>query len=120
MVGFPKLVDPPPGKSGLVRDLKLRTILRDLISQRLQALGINRTADNFTDTDMKQIIKAGPLTMPSGVPIKRVVLLRTMNDPVVVPRREWDDASRQWKRLDPKEQKHAYRPRLPRRQQPPH
>jgi CRISPR-associated endonuclease Csn1 len=86
----PKLVDPPPGKSGLVRDLALRRILRDEISRRLSDEGISRDADSFTKSDLNRVLKNGPLRMSSSVPIKRVVLLRTMNDPVVIPCRIFD------------------------------
>jgi CRISPR-associated endonuclease Csn1 len=98
--GFvPRLVDPPPGKSGIVRDLALRRILRDEISRRLSELSappVDRDADSFTKGDMSRILKSGPLRMPSGVPIKRVVLLRTMNDPVIIQRRMFDHATNRW------------------------
>jgi len=85
-----KTIDPPPGKSGIVRDRDLRRRLRTSISDRLVELGIERDADSFTKDDMKKLIGAGGLTLPSGVPIKSVILLRTMKDPVVMERRIWD------------------------------
>jgi len=94
----PRKVDPPPGKPGLVRDLKIRRIIRDEINNRLNKLGINRDADSFTAGDLKKILDDGPLRMPSGVPIRRVVLLRTMKDPVIVPRRRYDHKRRQYVR----------------------
>lgn len=92
----PRLVDPPPEKSGLVRDRELRRILRREIDRRLNDAGISRNADNFTASDLKRILKDDPLRMPSGVPIKRVVLLRTMNDPVLVSRKRYDYEKNQW------------------------
>jgi hypothetical protein len=96
----PKLIDPPPEKTGLVRDLELRRVLREEINKRLQQLGIPRDADSFTKGDMARIKKECPLRMPSGVPIKRVVLLRTHNDPVIVARKAFDYQTLQ-KGIDP-------------------
>jgi CRISPR-associated endonuclease Csn1 len=102
----PKLVDPPPGKSGLIRDIGMRKQVRRAIEERLDAANIERDADSFTEKDLKQILNpVNPatgkpefrsLTMSSGVPIKRLVLLRTMNDPIVVPRRCWNENSQRW------------------------
>ncbi len=92
-----RLIDPPPEKSGIVRDIALRCHLRKVIAERLAALKIDSDPDTFTAKDMARILKeTGSLTMRSGMPIKRVVLLRTMNDPVIVPRRQWDGLSRKW------------------------
>jgi CRISPR-associated endonuclease Csn1 len=77
----PAIVDPPPGKSGLVRDIALRTRLRECV----EGLGLN--PDDFTPNDLKRLAKAGTFCQASGVPIKSFVLLRTMSDPVIVPRR---------------------------------
>jgi len=113
--GFkPKLVDPPPEKSGLVRDPELRRILREEITNRIaeyneqvvqnepqekwDKLSIKNDVDSFDKRDVNKILKAGPLRMPSGVPIKRVILLRTMKDPVVVPRRRFDHEQQRWVR----------------------
>ena len=102
----PRLVDPPPGKSGLIRDIGLRKQVRSAIEDRLQRCGIDRTADTFTSADLKKILNPinpdtgrpqfSPLTMRSGVPIKRMVLLRSMNDPVIVPRRRWNEQFGKW------------------------
>ncbi len=102
----PRLVDPPPGKSGLIRDVGLRKQVRTAIEDRLQRCGIDRTADTFTSADLKKILNPvnpetgrpqfSPLTMSSGVPIKRMVLLRTMTDPVIVPRRRWNEKFEKW------------------------
>jgi hypothetical protein len=101
--GFsPRMVDPSPGKSGLVRDYKLRNILRDEINRRLTEYGIAHDADSFIESDLNKILKEKdsqqdrPLRMPSGVPIKSVVLLRTMSDPVIIPRRRFDQTTSQW------------------------
>lgn len=93
----PRMVDPPPGKSGLVRDLTLRKVLRAEIERRLKEKGIPRDADSFTASDLGRLLKDGPLRMPSGVPIKRITLLRTMNDPVLIKRRKFDYATGLWR-----------------------
>ncbi len=91
-----KHVDPPPGKSGIIRDIGMRRILRKQIEQRLHALGIDADADTFNKSQMNRILKDGPLRMPSGVPIHRVVLLRTMTDPVRIPRKRFDHGQQKW------------------------
>jgi CRISPR-associated endonuclease Csn1 len=92
--------DPPPEKSGLVRDLALRRVLRDEINKRLAKLAIPRDADSFTKSDLGKLLKDGPLRLPSGVPIKRVVLLRTHKDPIIIPRRAYDPVNME-KGIDP-------------------
>lgn len=81
------LPDPPPGKSGIVRD----RALRDRLRKCLRANGLD--PDDFTTNQIKQIIKDGKLTQTSGVPIKGVVLLRTNTDPVIIPRKRWEPAA---------------------------
>lgn len=75
------LRDPPPGKSGIVRD----RALRDRIRECFRANGLN--PDKFTANDIKTLVANRRLTMASGVPIKGVVLLRTNTDPVIIPRK---------------------------------
>lgn len=113
--GFrPKLVDPPPEKSGLVRDLELRRVLRHAIAERIaefnkelernepaekwDRLRIKHDVESFDKKDMNKILKLGPLRMRSGVPIKRVILLRTMKDPVIISRRRFDYKQQRWVR----------------------
>lgn len=79
-----KVVDPPPGLPGIVRDVALRARLRACLAQA----GLD--PDKFTANDVKKIANAGGFTQASGVPIKSFVLLRTMSDPVVVKRRRPD------------------------------
>ncbi|RIK67924.1 MAG: type II CRISPR RNA-guided endonuclease Cas9 [Planctomycetota bacterium] len=79
--------DPPPGKSGIVRD----RALRDRLRKCLRADGLD--PDDFTANQLKPLIKEGRLTMASGVPIKGVVLLRTNTDPIIMPRKRWDAAT---------------------------
>jgi CRISPR-associated endonuclease Csn1 len=76
--------DPKPEKSGIVRSRELR----DQIRKCLRAHRID--PDNFTAAQIKQLVSEGQLTHKSGVPIKGVVLLRTITDPVVIPRKKWD------------------------------
>jgi CRISPR-associated endonuclease Csn1 len=114
----PRLVDPPPGKTGLIRDVGLRMQVRTTIEDRLRRFGIDRTADTFTSADLKKILNPidpdtgrpqfSPLTMKSGIPIKRMVLLRAMNDPVIVARRRWNEQTRKWEIDQSKKASRAY------------
>lgn len=86
------LKDPPPGKSGIVRDRELRNRIR----QCLCAEGID--PDRFTAQQIKGLCPPGDpngyrLRMPSGAPIRSVVLLRTMTDPIVLDRKRPDHAT---------------------------
>lgn len=83
----PAFIDPPPGKSGIVRDIALRARLREC----LNVAGLD--PDNFSANQIKKLAEAGAIRQASGVPIKTVVLLRTMSDPVLVGRRRPDYAS---------------------------
>lgn len=80
----PRMVEPKPEKSGIVRDRTLRKRLRECI----RAHGVN--PDEFTMADIKRLAENDRLCMASGVPIRRVVLLWTNSDPVVIPRRTLD------------------------------
>lgn len=74
--------DPPPAKSGIVRDRALRHRLRACL--RLAGLD----PDNFTKSQLARFLSSTKgFHHESGVPIRRIVLLRTINDPVVIPRR---------------------------------
>lgn len=83
----PAIVDPPPGKSGIVRDVALRQQLRKCLEQA----GLN--PDDFTANQVKKLFENGGIQQASGVPIRSVVLLRTMSDPVVVERKRIDHAT---------------------------
>lgn len=76
----PAIVDPPPGKSGIVRDLGLRLRLR----QCLIDAGLD--PDHFSTAELNKLVKDGGIRHASGVPIRSAVLLRTMSDPVIVSR----------------------------------
>ena len=71
-----RLVDPSLGKGGLVRDWELRRIIRKC----LQSGGLD--PDRFTDKQMKEFVKAGRLQMPSGLPIKSVIIIAPISKPV--------------------------------------
>jgi|GEM_PF-560535 len=100
-LGFtPKEVDPPPGKSGIVRDIALRQRLRDCLSS-FHYVKRNKSGepvgeahfinpDDFTENQLKQAVEAGAICQASGVPIRSVVLLRTMSGPVVIDRKRPD------------------------------
>lgn len=81
------IVDPPPGKSGIVRDLALRARLRHC----LEEAGLK--ADDFSANEVKRLFETGAIKHASGVPIRSVVLMRTMSDPVVIDRQRPDYAS---------------------------
>jgi len=86
--GFtPTKVDPSPGKSGIVRDVALRQRLRDCLTDA----GAN--PDDFSALQVKKLAEAGGFRHRSGVPIKSVVLLRTMTDPVLTSRWATDHAT---------------------------
>jgi len=78
------LPDKPPKKGGIVRDRELRNQLRRCLRDN----GLD--PDDFGDKEMKAIIAESRLRLPSGVSVKSVILLCTINDPVVIPRRKWD------------------------------
>jgi len=88
------LVDPSPGKSGIVRD----RALRDRIRKCLRGNALD--PDSFTAAEIKKLVGEGKLTMGSGVPIKGVVLLRTNADPVIIPRKRWDPTTNRMIRDD--------------------
>ncbi len=77
----PAVIDPPPGKSGIVRDRGLRRRLRECLKEN----GLN--PDKFSASEIKKLQKSGKITQKSGVPITSVVLLRTMSDPVIIGRK---------------------------------
>ncbi|MBI1338355.1 MAG: hypothetical protein GC164_15540 [Phycisphaera sp.] len=83
--GFkPLMIDPPPGKSGLVRDPDLRKRLRQCIEEA------GMDPDKFTSSQVKKLFEAGKFCQASGVPIKSVVLIRVMSDPVIINRKRPD------------------------------
>ena len=75
--------DVKPGKPGIVRDRWFREELRECLRQG----GIN--PDRFNDKEIKKMIKMQGLTLQSGVPVRRITLLRA---PTVIPiqRKKWD------------------------------
>ena len=73
-----------PEKSGVVRDRDLRERIRKC----LRETGLD--PDNFTKEQIKKGASEGKLRLPSGVPVKSVVLLRTISDPVLIARKVYD------------------------------
>lgn len=98
----PAIVDPPPGKSGIVRDVALRARLRECIEEA----GLD--PDDFSATEIKKLHEAGRIRHASGVPIRSVVLLRTMNDPVIIDRKRPDYATGRMLPDDDPASKRAY------------
>lgn len=92
------IVDPKPEKGGIVRDLRLRRLIR----RRLEEWGLD--PDNYSKADLKRAIdEHGPLTMDSGVPIRRVILLWSNKEPVPIRRDHYDYATgKRQKMEDPK------------------
>jgi CRISPR-associated endonuclease Csn1 len=93
-------IDPSPGKSGIIRDLGTRKRIRaclknfEYVKKNKQGEPIGEPKfvdpDSFTDNELKQAVEAGAICHASGVPIRSVVLLRTMSDPVVISRKRQD------------------------------
>lgn len=98
----PAIIDPPPGKSGIVRDATLRRRLRAC----LEEAGLD--PDNFSPAQVKKLHEAGGFRQASGVPINSVVLLRTMNDPVVIDRKRPDYSTGRMRRDSDPASKRAY------------
>lgn len=98
----PAAIDPPPGKSGLVRDVALRARLRRCLVEG----GLD--PDHFRPIDIKKLAESGKVRQASGVPIRSVVLLRTMSDPVIIDRKRNDYSTGRPVRDDNPESKRAY------------
>ncbi len=89
----PKMIDPVAGRSGLVRDVALRMQLRTILQLRFEEQHMNCTVDDFNNKDMERLLKdkSKPLRMLiSGVPIRRVVMIYSKEDPVIVPNNSFD------------------------------
>lgn len=98
----PAIVDPPPGKSGIVRDVALRSRLRECLVEG------ELNPDDFTANEIKKFIETKGFKHVSGVPIRTVVLLRTMSDPVIIPRKRVDYARSRMQRADDPASLRAY------------
>lgn len=98
----PKIVDPPPGKSGIVRDVALRRRLRACLEEAGLA------PNDFSANQVKRLYEAGVFRQFSGVPIRSMVLLRTMSDPVVIDRKRPDHSSGRMVRDTDPASKRAY------------
>lgn len=98
------MVDPPPGKSGLVRD----RALRDRLRKCLRMAGLD--PDAFALAQLKPLCQPDgwKLCHASGVPIRSVVLLRTMSDPVIIPRKLPEYATDKMRRDDDPASLRAY------------
>jgi hypothetical protein len=73
-----QLTDPPLGKGGLVRDWDLRRVIRKCLKDNAI------DPDGFTDKQMQEFAKTGKLRMPSGVPIRSVITIGPISDPVKI------------------------------------
>ncbi|MBX3323245.1 MAG: HNH endonuclease [Phycisphaeraceae bacterium] len=98
----PATIDPPPEISGIVRDADLRRRLRLCLYEN----GLD--PDNFKANELKKLVEAGKIRHASGVPIKSVVLLRTMSDPVLIDRKKMDYSTGRMIRDDDPASKRAY------------
>jgi hypothetical protein len=99
-----KMIDPSPGKSSIVRDRELRHQIR----MALRKLGLD--PDSFDTKKLKPIVDSNQLRLPSGVPIKRVILLCTNNAPIRIARKQFNPLTgRNEPDLDPLTGKHNRR-----------
>ncbi|TKJ35539.1 MAG: type II CRISPR RNA-guided endonuclease Cas9 [Planctomycetes bacterium B3_Pla] len=80
------LPDVSGGKSGLIRDRWFREELRNALRRE----GLN--PDSFTDTQMKMLVKNKGLILDSGVPIRRVTLVRRPTI-VEIKRKRWNPST---------------------------
>jgi CRISPR-associated endonuclease Csn1 len=85
--------DVKPEKSGIVRDRWFREELRDCLRRN----GLNPDSPFKTDPEkrrfknqLKEIVKSQGLLLKSGVPVRRITLLRTLSDPVKILRKQFD------------------------------
>lgn len=89
------LTDPAPGP-GIVRDRATRDFLRRWLVSNNLSLGEPdksnyRVKGGFTDSDLRRVLpKDGTLYTPSGVPIRSVVVVRSIGEPVQITRRVWN------------------------------
>ena len=98
----PRVIDPAPdGNSFLVRDVDLRRRLRACIDQWCEDTGNNRDASSFTAKDVKEMVKNGSFRHASDVPIKSVILKRTMVDPIVIARKSGAASGKMRPEMDP-------------------
>ncbi len=74
-----RLIDPPLGKGGLVRDWEIRKIIREC----LQNNGLD--PNSFTAKQIADFAKTNKLKMSSDVPIKSVITIAPIADPVKIP-----------------------------------
>jgi len=91
------LNDVKPGKSGIVRDRWLREELR----QSLRENGLD--PDHFTEKQIKEVVATKGLFLHSGVPVRRIRLLRALSKPVKMERRRFNGATRRMEEdIDPR------------------
>jgi len=79
-----KLTDIAGGKSGLVRDRWLREELRDALRRE------DLEPDKFTSKQIKELLKKKELVLDSGIPVRRVVLLRKPKVTPPIKRKRWN------------------------------
>jgi len=103
--------DVEPGKSGIVRDRWFREELRDCLRRATMAdpatgKEFRFDPDNF-DKDkeskkkFKEFVKTKGLFLKSGVPVRRITLLRTLGDPVKMRRKQYDPKTGKMIYIDP-------------------
>ncbi len=96
-----KLPDVTPGKSGIIRDRWFREELREYLRCN------NLDPDNFTAKQIQELVKNKGVFLRSGVPVRRITLLRS---PTVreIQRKRWNDATGMMEYY-PEEEKNALR-----------
>ncbi len=78
-----KLPDVKPGKSGVIRDRWFREEIREC----LRTEGLD--PDNFSEKEIKKLVKEKGLFLKSGVPIRQFTLLRSPTV-ITIPRKQWN------------------------------
>lgn len=96
--------DKKPAKSGIVRDRWFREELR----QCLRDQGID--PDRFGGNDIKKTIRNGGLKLKSGVPVRRITLLRASTTIPPIPRKRWNPITRRMENDDNKKAMRIFEP----------
>jgi CRISPR-associated endonuclease Csn1 len=82
--------DIEPKKSGIVRDRWFREELRDCLRRNGFDDPDSFDKDKDSKKKFKEFVKSKGLILKSGVPVRRITLLRTLKDPVKIPRKQFD------------------------------
>jgi CRISPR-associated endonuclease Csn1 len=95
------LEDVKPEKSGIVRDRWFREELRDCLRRNGFDDPDSFGKDKDSKKKFKEFVKSKGLILKSGVPVRRITLLRTLGDPVKIPRKQFDPKTGKIIPIDP-------------------